>query len=329
MNINKKTVAILASLLLIIILVVLIHSKQKNITLVVDNENKTITTYENTVEKVLDDEGITLGKKDRVEPALDSKLQKTDKITVIRAMNLIVTVDGKDISVLSAEDDISNMLESEGISLGKDDKVQPEKTSELSDGMKIKITRVDSKTITETVATNYTTIVKSDNNLLSIFKKTTQSGVKGKKEVTYKVLYEDGKEISREAINEKVVTEPVNEVVVQGTQSAVAVSRGGEPMSFSKKIYCRTTAYWAVNGVGSTYTASGRQAVRNSEGYSTVAVDPSVISFGTKMYIPGYGFAIAADSGSGVKGNTIDVFFNTKGEALNWAVKNINVYILD
>lgn len=83
-----------------------------------------------------------------------------------------------------------------------------------------------------------------------------------------------------------------------------------------------------LGGVGKTYTATGRKAVRDPSGYSTIAVDPKIIPYGTKMYIEGYGYALAADTGGAIVGNKIDVYFDTKNEALNWGVKHVNVYIL-
>ncbi len=106
------------------------------------------------------------------------------------------------------------------------------------------------------------------------------------------------------------------------------VSRGGSIMSYSRVFEARATAYWAINGVGKTYTASGRKAVWNPDGYSTIAVDPKVIPYGTKLFVQGYGFAIAADTGTAIKGNKIDVYFNTYRQACDWGAKYVKVYIL-
>jgi len=59
-----------------------------------------------------------------------------------------------------------------------------------------------------------------------------------------------------------------------------------------------------------------------------VAVDPKVIPMGTKLYVEGYGEAIAADQGNAIKGNRIDLFFNTHQQALNWGMKTVKVTIL-
>ncbi|MBU3091253.1 hypothetical protein K2F40_14660 [Clostridium sp. CM028] len=77
------------------------------------------------------------------------------------------------------------------------------------------------------------------------------------------------------------------------------------------------------------FTASGSRTSRNPNGYSTIAVDPTVIPTGSKVYIEGYGYAIASDTGSAIKGNIIDVFFNTEAEALNWGRRNVNIRIIN
>jgi len=60
-----------------------------------------------------------------------------------------------------------------------------------------------------------------------------------------------------------------------------------------------------------------------------VAVDPNVIRMGTKLYVEGYGEAIAADQGGAIKGNRIDLFFNSKGEAYNWGMRTVKVTIME
>lgn len=59
-----------------------------------------------------------------------------------------------------------------------------------------------------------------------------------------------------------------------------------------------------------------------------VAVDPNVIPMGTKLFVEGYGEAIAADQGGAIKGNRIDLFFDSRQEALNWGMKTVKVTIL-
>ncbi len=76
-------------------------------------------------------------------------------------------------------------------------------------------------------------------------------------------------------------------------------------------------------------TSYGIQTSRNPSGYSTVAVFPGTIPLGTKLYIAGYGYAIAADTGTDIIGNRIDLFFNTDADCNSFGRKNVQVTILN
>lgn len=93
----------------------------------------------------------------------------------------------------------------------------------------------------------------------------------------------------------------------------------------NKELVCSATAY--TSGIDSK-TASGRTVERDPNGISTVAVDPNIIPFGTYLYIEGYGYAVAADSGSAIKGNDIDVYFDSDSECDNWGRKTVKVTVL-
>ena len=86
---------------------------------------------------------------------------------------------------------------------------------------------------------------------------------------------------------------------------------------------CSSTAY-----TGGGLTSTGMSCVRKPFGLSTIAVDPDVIPYYSAVYVEGYGYAIAADCGGAIKGNKIDVYFDTESECADWGVKNVNVTIL-
>ena len=93
----------------------------------------------------------------------------------------------------------------------------------------------------------------------------------------------------------------------------------------NKELICSTTAYTSSAG---SMTASGRVVERNPSGISTVSVDPNIIPFGSSLYIEGYGYAVAADKGSAIKGNEVDVFFNSDGDCNNWGRQTVKVTVL-
>ncbi|WP_294368630.1 3D domain-containing protein [uncultured Clostridium sp.] len=91
-----------------------------------------------------------------------------------------------------------------------------------------------------------------------------------------------------------------------------------------KTLTMESTAYY-----GHGTTALGLKPVRNPNGLSTIAVDPNVIPLGTKVYVSGYGVAIAADTGGAIKGNIIDVFLNSYEECYSWGRRQVTVQILE
>lgn len=63
--------------------------------------------------------------------------------------------------------------------------------------------------------------------------------------------------------------------------------------------------------------------------FSTIAADPTVFPLGTIMFIPGYGFGVVADTGSAIKGNKIDLYFQTKDQVFeHWGKKAVDVYVI-
>ena len=84
------------------------------------------------------------------------------------------------------------------------------------------------------------------------------------------------------------------------------------------------TAYLPTDGSGSGLTAMGIMAARG-----VVAVDPQVIPLGSRVYIPGYGIAIAADTGGAIVGDRIDLCMESYGEAMDFGRRNVEVYVLD
>ena len=106
--------------------------------------------------------------------------------------------------------------------------------------------------------------------------------------------------------------------------NAPVIPSGGTNIGTAIKTFTmESTAYY-----GHTITAMGSKPLRNPNGISTVAVDPNVIPLGSKVYVSGYGVAIAADTGGAIKGNIIDVFLNSYEECMNWGRREVTVQLL-
>ncbi|WP_415274893.1 3D domain-containing protein [Clostridium perfringens] len=107
------------------------------------------------------------------------------------------------------------------------------------------------------------------------------------------------------------------------TSSNNSSSQHSSDGKYKKTLSMEATAY-----SGGTLTAMGLKPVRDPGGMSTIAVDPSVIPLGSKVYIPGYGYAIASDTGGVIKGNIIDLYMNSHDECISWGRRQVTLHIV-
>lgn len=130
------------------------------------------------------------------------------------------------------------------------------------------------------------------------------------------------KTVATTSSKKQATTSSNNKVETASTKSVSA------PTTTGKTFTMRATAYTAYCEGCSGITANGTD-IRSNPNLKVIAVDPRVIPLGTRVWVEGYGEAIAADTGGAIKGNKIDVFIPTEGQARQWGVKNVTVKILD
>lgn len=165
----------------------------------------------------------------------------------------------------------------------------------------------------------------SENTKLQALKNTNDSklsklnnDVKEQKDLLSKVTEKEQQLLASQSQANELASASVS------SSSSGTLSRGmSGSVSYSQVIDICATAY-----SGDGITASGTATKRDPNGYSTIAVDPRVIPIGSRVYVEGYGYAVADDTGGAIKGNRIDVFFNSEAEAQNWGVRSVKVYIL-
>lgn len=337
--ITKNPTIVIAAVLATIILLVITARTARSVSVVADGNTFNITTYKENVQEALEKASFELNEKDKISPGLDSSIVDGMEIVIKRAVPVTVKADNSTLVIQTAEDTVKDMLEAEDIDLGELDKVSCGVEEGIASGMEITITRVAEQYVTTTEAVEYGLVKKKDSSLEQGTSKILQEGQQGEKEITTKIVYEDGKEVSSEVVNEVVTKKPVDRIVAVGTLRYFTASRGGSSTKvyYTRSIRMKATSYtsnYACTGKnpgdrGFGITATGTVARRNPSGYSTVAVDPDVIPLGTKLYVEGYGYAIAEDVGGAVNGNIIDLYFepNEMGKGL-WSTHYVNVYIL-
>lgn len=300
----------------------------KQVEVIQDQEKKTYWTAADTVKDFLKEQNIVVNEHDKLNLNPDAKLKKDMKIAIQRAFPLKVVVGGKEQDVWSTSTTVADFLSQQGITLNELDRVEPELKQTVTKDDVINVIRVEKVTDVVEEPINFAVITKNDSNLEKGKQKVVSQGQEGLLSKHYEVILENGKEVSRKLVSEKKVKEKQDKVVAMGTKVIVAQVSRGESEPAGKEFYVTSTAYTANCSGCSGRTATGIN-LRANPNIKVIAVDPSVIPLGTKVYVEGYGYAIAADKGSAVKGYKIDVFFPSTSDAYRWGRKRVKIKILN
>jgi len=236
---------------------------------------------------------------------------------------VILVADGGSRELTASAGTVAAALEEAAVSLGPMDRVSPSPDTELADGLRIRVVRVSRRRLTEEVAVPSPTVLLGDPEIPAGYTKVLAHGKDGRVRRVISVWEKDGQVTKKDVIKEKVLARATDTVVLRGTHGLP--SRGGD---WRNPIRMQATAYdpgpKSCGKYASGYTAIGVKARRG-----IAAVDDRVIPMGTRLYIPGYGFAVAADRGSAIKGHRIDLCFDTYAEAIRWGRRKVKVFILD
>lgn len=334
---NKK--GFIAILLAVVVLMSIgLVTAKREVVIAYDGKEVKVSTFATTVEDVLNKQNINIGKEDKIIPGLHEKVEKGSRIVVHRAFEVTLVDGQKEETVTTAEKTVEDLLEALDIELKGEDRVEPQLQAELSPGEKVKITRITEETLMEKQVIPFQTTIKHNDDMDHGKTRKVQEGKSGLKEVQLKITYEDGVEKAREVVGEKVLKKSTNEIIEKGTAKLLVTSRGGEPRRYKDVIIMEASAYTddyesTGKNPGDKYFGITRSGTKVRPG--VVAVDPRVIPLGSKLYIESmdrtasYGNASAEDTGGAIKGNKIDLFFESRQEALRFGRRNVKVYILD
>ena len=84
-----------------------------------------------------------------------------------------------------------------------------------------------------------------------------------------------------------------------------------------------------ITVMSTAYCLRGLTARGTRVNYGTIAVDPRIIPMGSKVYIPGYGWGRALDTGGAIRGNIIDLWFPTSGQCFQWGNRKVTITVVD
>ncbi|MGI6467652.1 MAG: DUF348 domain-containing protein [Syntrophomonadaceae bacterium] len=296
----------------------LFFALQKPVTIAVDGEIiKDKVFFSCSVAQVLERNGVVLSEYDLVQPDRDQAVQKNTNINVIRAFKVYVIADGQKKELITPPVPVKQAIAEAGITLGEKDLIKTTASELTQPEQEIEIIRVDEQEMQEKVILSYREERTEDNTLEKGLTRTLRQGANGTALNTVRITYHNGQEVKREVIASQTIQAPVNKIVAVG--NITTVSRGNLRLDFKQAMYARASAY--------TYT--GRNTATGTKpAVGTIAVDPAVIPLGSRLYVEGYGYGTACDTGGAVRGNRIDLFMEDHAQCMKWGVRTVKLYIL-
>jgi uncharacterized protein YabE (DUF348 family)/3D (Asp-Asp-Asp) domain-containing protein len=310
---------------------IVIH-RQSPVPFTVHEEGMTArhTSSQITVGSALADLGVRIGPHDVLSPPPDTLLTPGLHVYVSYASSVRLIMGGNQRWLPTHAHDVAGFLAEQGIEMEGEDKVFPGPDEPLRRGMVILVTVIREniefieEPIPYSVAYEHSPAFSQGAEILM------QAGADGYWRREYRVRYVNGKEVERELLSESLVP-PVDAVVALGTRppntpppaavpQPLAVSAEGLNCVATYNVWA--TWYTAASAGGSGITATGTPVYKG-----IVAVDPAVIPLGTKMYIPGYGYGLAADTGGGIKGMKIDLGYG-ENDVKDWKTRWVDICIL-
>lgn len=184
------------------------------------NQTKVLTSYR-TTRQIAEQAKITLHKADKVvlAPSKDPITDGAAEImTITRATAFLFDFYGKPTQDYTMARTVGDMLTEKGITMGKDDGIEPATSTPLTAGMKVRLWRNGVQTVTVDEDVNFSTKQIKDADRDKGFKEVKTPGEKGKRTVTYEINMQNGVEVSRKEVNSNVTKQPVEQVEVIGTK---------------------------------------------------------------------------------------------------------------
>ena len=233
------------------------------------------------------------------------------------SVQVTLRVDGDERDVTFRGRTVANLLVHARIVLGKYDEVAPPAATQLEAGMAVQVFRKTFQVVEEKVILPPPVISRWDHRMTTrpVVLREGKPGVAVQKRCIWK---KDGVVSVQWTQGRKVLTPPTPTIV----------KRGNIPSRGNRALRMVATAYDPGPASCGRY-ASGHTAIGMHATKGVIAVDPRIIPLGSRVFIEGYGPAIAADVGSAIKGNRIDVCFATRREALNWGRRVVMVTIYE
>ena len=300
------------------------------------NDRRVVISEATEPSEVLSEAGIELSRADIIEMNEDGM---RPEITVVRNQLIYINNGGQEIVSNTYGQTVGELLEGINLQLNEGDAIDVSLDTVTYDGMVLNIDRWTTATEYVYEEVPFETEYVQTNKMLKGDEKVATEGINGELKHTATVTYFNGQEVSREIVATEQTIEPVNQVIKQGTFEAekgkltikdgVIVTADGEIYTYKSTMQVKATAYTHTDKGCNKTTATG-----TTVHWGTVAVDPKLIPYGTKMFIVSndgkyvYGLSAAEDCGGSIKGNRIDLYMPTTSQCFAFGVRNCTVYFI-
>ncbi|TCI28320.1 DUF348 domain-containing protein [Exiguobacterium sp. SL-10] len=329
---------------------------------------ETIETRERTVEDVLLRYGVSVREGDDVYPGIRAPVTSGMTIRYQPVVALDVIVGDEANTLYTMAQTVEQALQEANVTISDQDTVVPALTTPVREGMTITVNVSRDVVQYESRLIPFEIVMEEDDTLEIGETEVVQVGIPGLERTRYALTVENGTITNRTETSvdvlqtvrpqiikrgTKVVADPETEPVTnQETTATLEPSspfreeaeikieetpRAEDALDFTsaKQLLVEATAY--TNNAEDTVTFDGRVLTRSGydvtetilyEGMRIIAVDPAVIPLGTRVYVEGFGMAIALDTGSAIKGHKIDVMMDTKEEAVTFGRKPLTIWVI-
>lgn len=335
----KKQIGLLIPMIIGMMLITAFMGIPQDKTVVIEagSEQVTLKTRAETVAALLDETDLIIAEHDYVTPGPEDIIENGMTITIQSAIPVWLQADGNEERLLTTETTVQGLLKSAGIQLGEYDQVEPAMMSLLRPEDRVVVTRVKKEYYYETVEIAPQQITRFTDALPVDEVRLVQEGEAGLTLARRARVTRDGQPAGEVLVSTEVLRPAVDHVEEQGRERLLLTSDGN--LVRYKEVYTMTaTAYDA--GYGSTGKNPGdpgygitRSGTRVRPG--VVAVDPRVIPLGSTLYVESlgrsasYGVSFAEDTGGAIRGNRIDLYYESRSEALRFGRQSVRVYVLE
>jgi uncharacterized protein YabE (DUF348 family) len=196
-----------------------------------------LKTDKKNIMEVLTDLDIHLNQNDILFPAIETSISAGTKIIIKRALEITIEVDGKIIKTFITALNIKGALKEKNIILNEKDKTFPALNEPISNNLEIKIIRVKQDTIIETASIDPPIEIHKDKSLAFGKTKIIEPGKNGEKEQRFLITYENGKEVEKKLVLEKIISQPQKKIIVEGEKISIGKIQTGQASWYARGLW--------------------------------------------------------------------------------------------